>query len=109
MDYEEADLGPLEPGPRHLALTGRVVNFSDQIRPSKSHKAAQGCLKIMIADDTGVLTVRLWYADARYSLKLGQLVSIWTVHISNSSEFNALALKARNTAILQCMRTVMMD
>jgi hypothetical protein len=70
---------------------GRVVNFNDQIRPSKSHKAAQGCIKVMIADDTGVLTVRLWYADNRYKLKLGQLVSIWTVHISNSSEFNALA------------------
>lgn len=91
IDYEEVDLGSLEPGPRHLALVGRVVNFSDQVRPSKSRKAAQGCIKVVIADDTGVLTVRLWYAEAQYRLKLGQLVSIWTVHISNSSGFNALA------------------
>lgn len=91
IDYEEADLGSLEPGPRYLALMGRVVNFNDQVRPSKSHKATQGCIKVMIADNTGVLSVRLWYADVQYKLKLGQLVRIWTVHISSSSEFNALA------------------
>jgi hypothetical protein len=45
----------------------------------------------MLADDTGVLTVRLWYANTQYKLKLGQLVSVWTVHISNSSEHNSLA------------------
>jgi hypothetical protein len=42
----------------------------------------------MLADDTGVLTVRLWYANTQYKLKL---VSVWTVHISNSSEHNSLA------------------
>ncbi|EMD65088.1 hypothetical protein GGP41_003735 [Bipolaris sorokiniana] len=91
LDYGEADIGSLEPGPCNFALMGRIVNFSDQVRPSKSHKAAQGCIKVMVADNTGVLTVRLWYAETRYKLKLGQLVGIWTVHISNSSEFNALA------------------
>ncbi|KAJ5024156.1 hypothetical protein PSV08DRAFT_184774 [Bipolaris maydis] len=91
LDYEEAEIGSLEPGPCKLALMGRIVNFNDQVRPTKSHKAAQGCIKVMVADDTGVLTVRLWYAETRYKLKLGQLVGIWTVHISNSSEFNTLA------------------
>jgi hypothetical protein len=91
LDYEEVALGTLEPGPRNLALIGRVVYFNDQAKPSKSHKAAQGCIKIMLADDTGVLTVRLWYANTQYKLKLGQLVSVWTVHISNSSEHNSLA------------------
>jgi hypothetical protein len=91
LDYEEADLGTLDPGPRNLALIGRVVYFNDQAKPSKSHKAAQGCIKIMLADDTGILTVRLWYANTQYKLKLGQLVSVWTVHISNSSEHNSLA------------------
>lgn len=70
---------------------GRVVNFYHVPRPSKRHKAAQGYVKIMLADDTGVLTVRLWYADADYKLRLGQLITVWTVHISNSSEHNALA------------------
>jgi hypothetical protein len=70
---------------------GRIVYFNDQAKPSKSHKAAQGCIKILLADDTGVLTVRLWYNNTQYRLKLGQLLSVWTVHISNSSEFNLLA------------------
>ncbi|KAH6642168.1 hypothetical protein C7974DRAFT_430696 [Boeremia exigua] len=90
-DYEEADLGALEPGPRNLVLMGRVVNFYDVAKPSKRHKAAQGYIKIMLADDSGVLTVRLWYANTEYNLRLGQLITIWTVHISNSSEHNALA------------------
>lgn len=90
-DYEEATLASLEPGPRNLVVMGRVVNFYDVAKPSKRHKAAQGCIKIMLADDTGVLTVRLWYADAEYKLRLGHLITVWTVHVSNSSEHNALA------------------
>ncbi|KAG9191038.1 hypothetical protein G6011_09126 [Alternaria panax] len=91
LDYKEADLGTIEPGPCNLVLMGRIVYFNDQAKPSKSHKAAQGCIKILLTDDTGVLTVRLWYNSTQYRLKLGQLLSVWTVHISNSSEFNSLA------------------
>ena len=69
------------------------MNFHDLARPSKSHKAAQGCLRILLADDTGLVTVRLWYAHTQYKIKLGQLVTIWTVHVSNSSEHNSLATK----------------
>ena len=72
-------------------LEGRVVNFYNVVKPSKRHKAAQGCIKIMLADDTGVLTVRLWYADVEYQVHLGQLITIWTVHVSNSSDYNSLA------------------
>lgn len=91
MEYEEADLGDLEPGPRNVVLMGRIVNFYKIDKPSKSHKAAQGCLKIMLADDTGVLTVRLWVAETHYRLRLGQLLTVWTVHISRSSDQNSLA------------------
>ncbi|KAI8932169.1 hypothetical protein NX059_011051 [Plenodomus lindquistii] len=45
----------------------------------------------MLADDTGVLTVRLWYAHTVYKIRLGQLLTIWTVHVSNSSDYNSLA------------------
>jgi hypothetical protein len=91
LDYEEADLGDLEPGPRNLALIGRIVNFYNVAKPSKQHKAAQGYLKIQLADNTGVLTVRLWYADTIYHIRLGQLVTVWTLHVSTSSEHNNLA------------------
>lgn len=91
LDYEEADLGSLEPGPRNLMLMGRIVNFYNVAKPSKQHKAAQGYLKIQLADDTGVITVRLWYNNTIYAIRLGQLVTLWTVHVSNSSEHNSLA------------------
>jgi hypothetical protein len=70
---------------------GRVVNFYNVAKPSKQHKAAQGYIKIMLADDTGVLTVRLWYANTVHKIRLGQLVTVWTVHVSLSSEHNSLA------------------
>ncbi|KAF2126619.1 hypothetical protein P153DRAFT_407812 [Dothidotthia symphoricarpi CBS 119687] len=91
LDYEEISLGDLQPGPGNRTLTGRVVNFYEMAKPSKRHKAAQGYIKIMLADDTGVLTVRLWYANTVYKVRLGQLVSLWTVHVSNSAEHNSLA------------------
>jgi hypothetical protein len=74
-----------------VQLMGRIVNFYNIAKPSKQHKAAQGFLRIQLADDTGVLTVRLWYNSVIYSLRLGQLVTLWTVHVSNSSEHNTLA------------------
>lgn len=91
LEYDEVNLGSLEPGPSNLTLMGRIVNFYNVIKPSKQHKAAQGYLKIMLADNTGVLTVRLWYANTIYQIRLGQLVTLWTVHVSNSSEYNSLA------------------
>ncbi|KAH8725923.1 hypothetical protein GQ44DRAFT_706728 [Phaeosphaeriaceae sp. PMI808] len=70
---------------------GRIVNFYNVAKPSKQHRAAQGYLKIQLADNTGILTVRLWYANTVYALRLGQLATLWTVHVSNSSEHNSLA------------------
>lgn len=82
LDYEETDIDSLEPGPRYLTLVGRIVNIYDTAKPSKRPKAAQGFLKLLIADDTGCMTVRLWYANTVYKVNLGQLVTLWTVHIS---------------------------
>lgn len=58
QDYEEADIGTLEPCPKFVTFTGRIVNFYDMAKPSKKPMAAKGCLKLMVADDTGALTVR---------------------------------------------------
>jgi len=38
---------------------GRIVNFYDQTTTSKMPKAAKGCLKMIMKDDTGALTVSL--------------------------------------------------
>ncbi|KAF2681655.1 hypothetical protein K458DRAFT_77332 [Lentithecium fluviatile CBS 122367] len=91
LDYEESSIGSLEPGPRNLTLMGRIVNFYEVPKPSKRPSAAQGYVKIMLADDTGSMTVRLWYNKTEYKVKLGQLVSVWTVHVSMGSEHTSLA------------------
>ena len=65
QDYEERDIGALDPGPKCVTFMGRIVNFYDQAAPSKKPRAARGCIKLILADGTGALTVSLisirWY------------------------------------------------
>lgn len=57
VEYEHMDIGSLIPGPGCMALVGRIVNFYDQSTPSKRPQAAKGCLKVIVKDDTGAMTV----------------------------------------------------
>ena len=56
-DYEELNLGSLNPGPKCVLLVGRIANFYDQPTASKMPQAANGCLKITLKDDTGAIVV----------------------------------------------------
>ena len=58
VDYKEVDIEALVPGPQCVLLVGRIANFYDQSTPSKMPKAARGCIKMIVKDDTGALTVR---------------------------------------------------
>lgn len=59
QEYEEVEIGELEPCPKFVTFSGRLVNFYDMVKPSKRPMAAKGCLKLMVADDTGAVTVRI--------------------------------------------------
>ncbi|MCJ1286437.1 hypothetical protein MMC26_005782 [Xylographa opegraphella] len=106
-EYEDSEISSLVPGPGCRALQGRVVNFYQQQTPSKKPQAARGCLKVVVKDDTGTLMVRLkdvltskvrlWYAKVDYKLRLGQLVSVWTPHISTS---DLGSLTSRGTSLV---------
>ena len=56
-DYEELDITSLHSGPKCVTFMGRVVNYFDQPNASRSPRAAKGCLKVMVKDDTGAITV----------------------------------------------------
>lgn len=56
-DYDDAEIETLVPGPQPVHLTVRIVNFFDQQTPSKMPQAAKGCIKIIVKDDTGAMTV----------------------------------------------------
>jgi hypothetical protein len=58
QDYEESKIADLVPGPKRVHFQGRVANFYDQNTPSKRPRAAKGCVKIIVKDDSGALTVR---------------------------------------------------
>jgi hypothetical protein len=59
QNYEELEIGDLDAGPRCVTFIGRIVNLYDQATPSKAPKAAKGCIKLIVADGSGALTVRL--------------------------------------------------
>ena len=55
--YNETDIGDLVAGPGCVALMGRIVNFHNVTTLSKTPKAAQGCFKLTVKDDTGAFIV----------------------------------------------------
>ena len=57
-EYPEIAISSLEPGPGCFELKGRVVNMQDEKqRSAKMPHAAKGCLKLIVRDDTGVISV----------------------------------------------------
>lgn len=98
--YEIVQISTLVPGSGRVCLLGRVVNLYEPPAPNKMPRAAHGCLKFHIRDDSGTIMVsqstrafksssdtvqvKLWFAKVDYQLRLGQLVSVWTTHISHA-------------------------
>ena len=58
IEYTECDIRDLNPGPRPVMFMGRVANIFDVSTSSKSPRAAKGCLKLTVKDNTGAVTVR---------------------------------------------------
>ncbi|KAF1989878.1 hypothetical protein K402DRAFT_370693 [Aulographum hederae CBS 113979] len=95
QEYEETEIADLIPGPKCVWVTGRVVNFFEMGGEGEKGKGmgigsgrgvvrgARGCWKVVVRDEGAACTVRLWFANIEYNLHLGQLVTIWTPHISN--------------------------
>ena len=79
-EYEESDICDLYPGPKAVTFMGRVCNIFDVANTPKTPRSAKGCVKLCVKDDTGAITLRLWYASAMPDLRLGSLVSVWTNH-----------------------------
>ena len=57
-EYDEREIVDLVPGPGCVMFSGRVANCYDQKNTSKSPHAAKGCLKIIVKDDNGAVTVK---------------------------------------------------
>lgn len=56
-DYREVEIVYIDPGPRCITFKGRIANLYDQTSGSKKPKAAKGCVRFVVKDDTGCITV----------------------------------------------------
>jgi hypothetical protein len=61
--YEDVDIASLVPGPHRVTFQGRIVNLYDQQCPSKKPRAAKGCVKCIVKDDSGAMTVRMSFFE----------------------------------------------
>lgn len=86
VDYFECDIRDLDLGPRAVTFMGRVANLYEVKNQPKTPRSAKGCIKVSIKDDTGAITVRVWYADHQPLIKIGSLVSIWTTHSRKTND-----------------------
>lgn len=80
FEYADREISDLTPGPNAITFMGRVANIFDVTNAPQSPKSAKGCLKLVVKDGGGAITVRLWYASHIPCVRLGSLVSIWTNH-----------------------------
>ena len=56
--YEEVDIGDIDSGPGCIMIQGRIANILHQPNVNKKPKAAKGCIKVIVKDDTGAISVR---------------------------------------------------
>lgn len=61
QEYDEVEIKDLVPGPGCRTFMGRIANFFDQPTQSKRPRAARGCVKIIVKDDSGAITVSFLY------------------------------------------------
>ncbi|KAJ5054049.1 uncharacterized protein L3040_000334 [Drepanopeziza brunnea f. sp. 'multigermtubi'] len=91
-EYEETNIGQLVPGPHAVTFAGRVVNLGTFFGSSPKQPKATGFHSLIVKDDFGAISIKLYFARDPYPLKLGQLLTIWTVFISDQSKIGNAAL-----------------
>ncbi|KAF7953327.1 hypothetical protein EAE96_006538 [Botrytis aclada] len=97
-EYESVAVGELIPGPKAVTFIGRVVSFATVIGKSAKQPRARGWHYIGVRGEGGVVSIKLYFANQSYPLKLGQLLSIWTAFISDTSKADG----ASTAGILVC-------
>ncbi|KAL7623056.1 hypothetical protein AAE478_006735 [Parahypoxylon ruwenzoriense] len=77
--YETCPIALLETGPHNYQISGRIVNFSTDVRQQSYHS-------LVVTDGSGAIAVKLHYAKTSdYQLLLGQRVTIWATYIADST------------------------
>ena len=84
-EYKHTSIDDLQPGPGCISITGRITHLHEMPSGKGAPKAAKGFFKLCVRDETAAITVRLWYINASYNLRLGQLVKVFSPHVSRTS------------------------
>ena len=98
-EYEETEIGDLIPGPRDVTFIGRIVNINTIYGRNPKQPKAAGWHYVLLKDNTAIISVvfpflllntanlhkiKLYFSKDPYPLKLGHLLTVWTLFISDA-------------------------
>lgn len=55
--YYDSDIASLSPGTRCITFMGRIANLFDVANSSRMPRTAKGCIRIVVKDESGAVTV----------------------------------------------------
>ncbi|KAG0652657.1 hypothetical protein D0Z07_0242 [Hyphodiscus hymeniophilus] len=92
-EYDECSIDNLIPGPKAVTFVGRIANLSTIHGSTQKQPKAAGWHYLILKDDTAAISIKLYFSSGQYPLKLGQLLSIWTIFISDAAKANTTAIQ----------------
>ncbi|KAK0108453.1 hypothetical protein ONS95_003255 [Cadophora gregata] len=93
-EYEELNIVQLIPGPRAVTFVGRIVNLATFFGHTPKQPRAAGFHSLIAKDDSGAISIKLYFARDQYPLRIGQLLSLWTLFISDTSKIGSSIVSA---------------
>ncbi|KAH6712968.1 hypothetical protein BKA61DRAFT_66343 [Leptodontidium sp. MPI-SDFR-AT-0119] len=93
-EYEEQIIAQLIPGPRAVTFVGRIVNLATFFGHTPKQPKAAGFHSLIVKDDSAAISIKLYFARDQYPLQLGQLLSFWTLFISDTSKIGSKIVSA---------------
>ncbi|KAK4225344.1 hypothetical protein QBC38DRAFT_531060 [Podospora fimiseda] len=90
--YNRVTIDALQPGPRKVRFTGRIVNFTSAVNVAARSTLPQNYHTLVVKDNTGVVAIKLLSTGIEdTSIKLGGLVTVWAAFVAdNSSAYSAV-------------------
>ncbi|KAH7350983.1 hypothetical protein BKA65DRAFT_453725 [Rhexocercosporidium sp. MPI-PUGE-AT-0058] len=87
--YEELSIVQLIPGPRAVTFVGRIVNLTTFFGHTPKQPKAAGFHSLIVKDDSAAISIKLYFARDQYPLRLGQILSLGTAFISDTSKIGS--------------------
>ncbi|KAG9246758.1 hypothetical protein BJ878DRAFT_455587 [Calycina marina] len=84
-EYTETGIAELEAGPKAVMFVGRVVNVTTILGQNPKEPKARGWHYVLLGDGGGVVSIKIFFANKPFPVRLGVLMTVWTAFVSESA------------------------